>query len=117
MRSINFSYDTDQDDLLLHYASCQSKGSVEIGDLIIDYDSKNEFVGLQLMHASAFIKACCNENEIVIKTVLSTLQSARLETTKRNNLLIIKLVLVGKNKEISSVLTLPSITQENPALG
>jgi len=55
MQKFNFSYDQDSDDLFLYSPKSKSKRSVEIGDLIFDYNSKKEFVGLQILGASKML--------------------------------------------------------------
>ena len=61
MQKFNFSYDKEHDDLFLHRPDSKSKGSVEIGNLILDYNSKKELVGLQIMGASKVLQDLTNE--------------------------------------------------------
>lgn len=43
MRSVKFDYDKDNDDLFLFDTKSKSKGSVEFGDLILDWRFNTRF--------------------------------------------------------------------------
>jgi len=107
-----FSYDKEQDDLFVYSSKSKSKGSVEFGDVIIDLNSQKEFVGIQIMHASEFLQELV---EVDIKPVLDSLKECRVETIRQKNMLIVKLFLVG-DVEVSSVLSLPYVTEGSPAV-
>ena len=57
---MNFSYDRESDDLFLY--SSKSKGSIEIGDFILDFNNRKELVGLELMNASRVLEDITGEN-------------------------------------------------------
>jgi len=116
MQKFNFSYDKENDDLLLFNPKSKSKGSVELGDLIFDYNNKKEFVGLQIMNASKLIKDMTNEDASSIKEVLNNLKECKVEAKLKSNLLIVKIYLNSKTKEISPVISVPNITNTSPAL-
>ena len=116
MSKFNFSYDKENDNLFLFNPKSKSKGSVELGNIIFDYNSKKEFVGIQLMNASKLIKDMSGENSSVTKEVLNNLKECRVESKVKNNLLIVKIFLMSKIKEISSVISVPSIREPSPAL-
>lgn len=115
MRKVNFSYDKENDDLFLSIPKSKSKGSVELGDLILDFNNKKELVGIQIMNASKFVNDLINEKSNV-KSILSTLKECKLEVKVKQNLLIIKIFLVSKIKEIAPVLSVPNIKSSSPAL-
>lgn len=116
MRKFKFSYDKYTDDLFLHRANTKSKGSVELGDLIFDYNSKKELVGMQIINASKMIKDLVGGDKATIKEVLDNLNECKLDIKKKNNLLIIKIRLSSKLKEIQPTLSVPSIIESSPAL-
>ena len=66
MRKFNFSYDKENDDLLLFNPKSKSKGSVELGNIILDYGKNREFVGMQIMNASNTIKDITNTVELAV---------------------------------------------------
>jgi len=116
MQKFNFSYDKENDDLFLFNPKSKSKGSVEIGDIIFDYNNKKEFVGIQIMHASKLIKDMTGENIQTIKQVLSNLKDCKIEAKVKGNLIIARIFLISKLKEISPVISVPSIRESSPAL-
>lgn len=117
MQKFNFSYDKENDDLFLHSASSKSKGSVELGNLIFDYNSKKELVGIEIMNASKVLGDLLSEEKIdSLKKVLTNLTECKIEINSRNKLLIIKIFLIGNNTELKPVLSVPKIDEISPAL-
>ena len=117
MQKFNFSYDKENDDLFLYSQKSKSKGSVELGDFVLDYDSKGELVAVQIMNAAKFIKDIATEkNTTDIKRLLNNLKDTRIDIKAKNNILIIKIHLISDTDEISSVLSVPRIQEPSPAL-
>ncbi len=116
MQKYKFSYDKDNDDLFLFNPKSKSKGSVELGDLVLDYNTKKELVGVQLMNASKFIKEFIGENVSTIKEHLNNLKECKIDVKPKGNLLIIKIFLIGKPKELAPVISVPNIMESSPAL-
>lgn len=116
MQKFEFSYDKDNDDLFLYSPKSKSKGSVELGDFILDFNSKKQLVGIQLMHATELIKDLIGENISTLKNLLKNLKSCKVEIKPKNNLLIIKIYLLSGVKEIAPVISVPSIRESSPAL-
>ncbi len=116
MRKFDFDYDLEDDDLFLYDSKSKSKGSVELGDFILDYDSKKQLVGIQIMNASKLLKDIVNEKEISIKKILSELKACNIDIKPKNNILVVKIFLISKAKELSPVIPLPSISESSPAL-
>lgn len=116
MQKYKFSYDENNDDLFLFSPKSKSKGSVELGDIVIDFNSKREFAGIQIMNATKLIKDLTNETFSSIKSLLNKLEKCEIEVKPRNNILIIKIYLFSEQKEISPVITVSNITHSSPAL-
>ncbi|MCF7798839.1 DUF2283 domain-containing protein [Candidatus Woesearchaeota archaeon] len=115
MRKFEFSYDKHSDNLFLYDASSKSKGSIELGDLIIDYNVKKEIVGIQLINASKFLKDLV-KGATGIKSLLSHLRACKVDVKTRHNLFIINILLQGQDKELAPVLSVPNIVKQSPAL-
>ena len=49
LKHFDFDYDPENDSLLVHSKEEKSRGSVELGNLIFDYNPKKEFVGLEIL--------------------------------------------------------------------
>ena len=116
MRKYNMSYDKEQDDLFLYNPIAKSKGSVEFGDLVLDYNYKKELVGIQMLHASKFLSDFIEMQDDKIKKFLQEVTACAVETRAKNNMLIIKIHFISKEKEITPVISIPSLTTSSPAL-
>ncbi len=117
MQKFKFSYDKGNDDLFLYNPKSKSKGSVELGELIFDYNNKKELVGIQIMNATKLVKDIVNEKDIeIIKEILYNLKECKVEIKAQNKLLIIKIFLSSKTNEISPILPIPRIQETSPAL-
>jgi len=116
MQKFNFSYDKENDDLFLYSSKSKSKGSIEIGDLIIDYNSNKELVGIQITNASKLLKDLSNEKLPEIKKVLSSLVSCKVDIKARNNILLVRIFLLTNEKEMTSAIPIPNIMRSSPAL-
>ena len=90
---------------------------VELGDLILDYNNKKELVGIQIINASKLIKEMVDKKDSrIIKEVLNNLMECKLDIKVKNNLLIIKVYLLSESKELSPIISVPSIKESSPAL-
>lgn len=115
MQNFKHSYDEKEDDLFLYNSNSKSKGSIEIGDLIIDFNSKKEIVAIQILNASQFIKDFSTKN-IKLKEILNNLTSVKINIINKKNLMLIKLFLTSNNKEINPIISIPNITTGSPAI-
>ena len=105
MQKFNYSYDKENDDLFLF----RPNTSVELGDIILDFNSKKELVGIQIVNASRLFKDITKENLPIIRELLNNLNMCRIDVKPKNNLLLIKIFLFSKVKEITPVLPVPSL--------
>jgi uncharacterized protein YuzE len=116
MQKFEFSYDKENDNLFLFNLASKSRGGVELGDLILDYDSKKQLVGIQIMHASSLIQDLITENIQTIRDVLCNLIECGVETRVKGNLMITKIFLNSNIRNISAILPVPNIQETSPAL-
>jgi len=111
---MKFSYDPTIDDLFMYNPSSKSKGSVEIGDIILDFNNKKELVGMQILNASKFIEDLIDKKKV--KNFFLTLKDCSFEVKHSKNWLLIKLKLISNSIKIQPTITLPAITTPSPAL-
>ena len=118
MQKFKFSYDKENDDLFLHSPKSKSKGSIELGrDLIIDFNSRKEVVGLQILNASNLLKDLLADEEIRnIRQVIANLEEAKVDIKNKNNLLIIAIYLMSKKGNLSAAIPMAAINIKSPAL-
>ncbi|MDD5133305.1 MAG: DUF2283 domain-containing protein [Candidatus Nanoarchaeia archaeon] len=117
MQKYNFSYDIENDDLFIFRPNCKSNASVEMGNFIFDYNNKKEFVGLQIINASKFLKDWISEEDLRnIKSILSSLKECKLDVKQENNLLLIKIFLFSPIKNIMAPIMTPRLVEVSPSL-
>lgn len=112
---VKFDYDEKNDDLFLYDSKSKSKGSVELGDLILDFDSKKNLVGIQFLNASIFIKKF-SDKSVFVKQMLLSLTSCKFDAEQNNGFFIVKVVLESKYEKICPVFSFPSIKESSPAV-
>ncbi|MCK5234761.1 MAG: DUF2283 domain-containing protein [Candidatus Aenigmarchaeota archaeon] len=116
MKDFDFSYDKVNDDLFMYYPKSKSKGSVEIGNIIIDYNAKKEIVAIQLLNASRIIKDMLVDEKIDMKQFLVNLKNCKVSIKTDNSLTIMKFYLTGDSKKIMPVISMPNMVRGSPAL-
>lgn len=118
MQEFKSDYDKENDDLFLYNPKSKSRASIEIGDIILDFDKNKTLSAIEIMNATKFIKSFLIDDKITIdKESLANLITCRVDTKVQDNLLLVKIVLLMKfNKQIPLVLSIPRITRSSPAL-
>jgi uncharacterized protein YuzE len=112
-----FDYDYENDSLFVYDSMSKSKSSVEIDDLIIDYNSKKEVSAVELLNASQFFKDILSKDMEISKDKLKDITSCNLEIIPKNNFFIIKFVFTLKSKEIlTAPILVPTINESSPSL-
>ena len=56
MESFNIDYDDENDSLFVYLKDSKSKGAVEIGNFILDFDNKGNLVAMEILDASEVFK-------------------------------------------------------------
>ena len=114
MIKFEFSYDINSDNLFLFKKGAKSKGSVELGNLILDFDYKKNLVGLQLIDATRLISDLCDQKNV--RELLEKLRECRVETKDAGGVLVIWLILISEKKQCRIPINVPSIKYKSPAL-
>lgn len=115
MEKFNIDYDKESDDLFL-YAKEKSKGSLEIGDLILDFDRNGKLVGIEMLNTTKFLSDCVADKEKISKEFLSSLLKCEVEIKQKNNFLFVKINLIGKDIIVPCPINAPIVTETSPAL-
>ncbi len=117
MEKFKIDYDIESDDLFL-FSDRKSKGSIEIGNLVIDFDNQGKLVGIELLNATQFLKNSVDSsvNEIISRYFLSKLTGCEVQVKQQNNFLFIKITLIGKNTKNFCHINTPLIEETSPAL-
>ncbi|GBE18551.1 hypothetical protein BMS3Abin16_01155 [archaeon BMS3Abin16] len=113
VKNYKFDYHHEVDSLFLYKKNGKSKGSVELGDLVFDFDYRLNLVGMQILNASSFIEEVSGEADV--KELLKNLKKCEVKQTTNKNLMIIHITLTGI-KKVQIPLTLPNIKYKSPSL-
>ncbi|MEE8358115.1 MAG: DUF2283 domain-containing protein [Candidatus Hydrothermarchaeales archaeon] len=114
MEEFEFNYDVDNDDLFLFDKKGHSKGSVEFGDLIFDFDKTSKIVGIEIMNATKFLKKLSKETDT--EEMLLTLKKCIVEQSLNNNYIIFIIYFFSKGVEVKVPMTIPCVEHSSPAL-
>ena len=113
MRKFKFDYDPENDNLFLYDPNSKSKASIEIDDLIIDYNSDKEVSGIEILKASSFLKEISSEMPVSLNDV----QDCKVEIITKSNFFVIKFMLVFKSKKtLTTPVIVPIINESSPSL-
>ena len=110
METINVSYGEEDDILFIRRMKERPRGSVEIGDFIIDFSQDmHKAVGLEILNASDVLSKQLGVN--VSKEALSNIQKAMLKTEHRGDAIyvIYGIMLAKKNMEQSMIPILQAV--------
>lgn len=117
MRRFRFDYDYENDSLFLYDPKSKSKASIEIDDLIVDFNRDKDVAGIELLNATRFFKDIRIEGSVVTKKMLKDIQQCKVEMIRRDSFIVFKLLILFKHeKRISAPIMLPSIRESSPAL-
>ncbi|MFH0978324.1 MAG: DUF2283 domain-containing protein [Candidatus Woesearchaeota archaeon] len=116
LRKFKFDYDKENDSLFLYDPKVKSNASVEIDDLIIDFSSKKEISGIEILNTSKFMKELdCEIN--LDKEMLQSLTECKVDFVSKQNWLLMKLMFVFKSQQrFCTTLPIPTIREQSPAI-
>lgn len=111
MERFDFSYDQENDDLFVYLKGKKSKGGIELGSFILDFDEKGDLVAMQILNAS----------EVLAKILSKMIQMNKIEEIRVNlmnfrNMEGIKFeIRTDKERENANIL-IPNIKEKSPVL-
>lgn len=112
-RRFQIDYDYEQDSLFLYRE--KSHGSVEIGNLILDFSKKKELVGIEILRASRFLQGINVSEKRFTKTFLKSITDCKIEMRQEGGFLFLKMLFSFREHEpILMPLQVPSIKESSP---
>ncbi len=114
MPGVKFDYDEENDLLFLYKEREKSKGSVEIGNIVLDFNNKGDIVAIEFLEASQLLSAIAGLK--IEKSSLNEIVSVEFELDRKTNPSLLKLFLGLKGVEIKQALTIPLVEEKSPAL-
>ncbi len=111
MEKFNFSYDLENDDLFVYLEGKKSSGAIELGNFILDFDSKGDLVAMQILNASDVFTRILSK-----MIVVSKIKEINMEIINFRNMDAIQFsVSDGKIEEKTNIL-IPHIMEKSPVL-
>jgi len=111
MKKFNFDYDSENDDLFVYLEGSKSKGAVETGNFVFDFNEKDDLVAIQITEASKVLKALLSK---LIQ--LSNLKDFRAEVTNFRNMASIKFTMQDNTTKETANIMIPRVIENSPAL-
>lgn len=113
IRNFDFDYDPENDSLFIYDPRLKSKASVELNDIIIDYNTKGDVSGLEVLNATKFFIELSGKK---IES-LNNIKECKLDITPKNNILMIKFFIIFNSKEqLTMPLIIPTMSERSKAL-
>ncbi len=112
MKEFKFSYDEENDDLFIYFPDKKSKGAVEIGNFVFDFDEDENLVAIQILEASQVL------SKVVSKILeLSKIKELKVDVINFRNMATIQLKIITDSGQDTANIIVPRIKQEkSPAL-
>ena len=115
MQKFDFSYNSKEDDLFVFQKRAKSAGAVEIGPVVLDMDKKGNVIALQFLNASEYLSSSTGMEIGKMQKILKNLSGCQLDTKIwRNNLLMVKLILLAGEMETVWNFSIPQVSQASP---
>ena len=111
MIQFNIDYDSENDDLFVYLEGVKSKGAVEAGNFVFDFDENGDITAIQIMEASKTLKILLSK---IIQ--LSKIKEFKAEATNYRNMASIRFSVSDEYNTETANIIVPRIIQESPAL-
>ena len=111
MENFNFSYNEENDDLFLYLKGKKSKGAVELGNFVFDFDENENLVAIQIFEASKLL------SKLLSKIIeLTKIKSIKTEITNFRNMTAVRVYVETDKEKVMAPIIVPKLKQESPAL-
>jgi len=94
-----FDYDPENDSLFI-YKKTKIKGSVEVGDIIVDISTDGKIKGIEMLNASEILKNLGLKNP---KEILNTIKSVSIRAVYKQDSIMVYYSILSKVKVSSSI--------------
>ena len=113
-REFKIDYDFDADLLYCYDGKRHSKGSIELGSLVIDFEKQGAVVGLEVFDASGYLSELTNRK--VTKKALQNITKAQFSSTEKKGTLILKLILPLEKENVPATIAIQDMLYRSPLL-
>lgn len=98
-----FDYDPENDSLFI-YKKSKIKGSVDVGDIIIDMSVDGKVKGIELLNASSLLR---NIGVKAPKSMLKNIKSVKVWAVYKPDSIMVYYSIVSGKREVSSSVAVP----------
>ncbi|MBI4146633.1 DUF2283 domain-containing protein [Candidatus Woesearchaeota archaeon] len=110
LRKVTADYDDDSDSLSIQLSGRKSSFSIDNGELIVDFDSKKEVVGVEFLNASRILSIISKKD--ITREALNNIKKCDLISKRAGNTLVIAIVIeLPEGEVIENSITLPLISE------
>jgi uncharacterized protein YuzE len=111
MKNFKFSYDSENDDLFVFLDGKTSAGGVELGNFILDFDSKGNLVAMQILNAADIL------SKVLAQVIeLSKITEIKIEMVNVRNMNAIQFNISDGTYEGVANILVPHIKEKSPVL-
>lgn len=111
MEKFNFSYDSNSDDLFVYFEGKKSKGAIELGNFILDFDEKGDLVAIQILNASEVF------TKIMSKIIeINEIKEMNADVINFRNMDAIRFKVKTDTEEETANILIPHIKEKSPVL-
>jgi len=111
MKDFKFSYDKENDDLFIYLEGAKSKGAIELGNFVFDFDENEDLVAIQIFEASKML------SKLLFKIIeLTKINGIRAEMINFRNMSALRIEIITNFDKFQETILIPNIRQKSPAL-
>lgn len=111
MEKFKFDYDSNNDDLFVYLEGKKSAGAVELGNFVLDFDSKGDLVAMQIFNVSEVL------SKVLSKIIeVSRIKEIKIEIVNFRNIDAIKFSISDNKAEGTANILIPHIREKSPVL-
>lgn len=111
MKQFNIDYDSENDSLFVYLENSKSKGAVEIGNLILDFNEKNDLVAMEILEASKIFKTILSR-----MIEMSKIREFKADVVNMRNMAGIRFSISDENNTERSSFLIPRVLEKSPAI-
>jgi len=111
MKDFKFDYDKEHDDLFIYLDRSKSKGAIELGNFVFDFDKNENLVAIEIFEASKVL------SKLLAKIIeLNKIKELKAEVINFRNMAAIQIKITTDSGQDTANITIPRIKEESPAL-
>lgn len=111
MKEFKFSYDEENDDLFVYLPDSKSKGAIEIGNFVFDFDDSENLIAIQIFEASEVLSKLLSK---ILK--LTKIKEIRADIINFRNMAFIKMEIISETEKEIISMPVPRIKEKSPAI-